>query len=674
MELSWQSTIDKLYKSKSSKICQKLVDVHIYSLYDLLFILPRRVTKIHNGLNNGLCIDEFINSNVKVISKLSSPAKVSGQKFTLSNISLNVQDIESKIIFQLKWFNVYPSMSNTIMKANYLQVFGKITQFNGHLQIINPEIKINKNPQTIYREYPTINSVPGTKICELINKIPQNLWSNIPSVVGNEINLDLNLGKAFNILHFQTDVSNREKAFKRVVYEELYNEQVLLHTRKNKRLILKTEKFNINSASLIEQFQENLPFNLTTDQKSALDQIYQDLNSEIPMMRLLQGDVGCGKTLVALGAAFALMKQNVQIALMCPTEVLAQQHYKSAIKIFKETQVTLLTSSTKNKDKLEIYEGIQNGEILLIIGTHSLIQDSLIFKSLALAIIDEQHKFGVNQRIALTKKSIASNTLLMTATPIPRSLCLTQFGDLDISIIREKPAGRKKISSRIVSEENFQNFLNFINTRLNMGEQIYVVAPAIEESELLDIQNVEKIYAFFKKNFPNREIETLHGKKGIEEKDFILTNFYSQKTNILISTSVIEVGIDNHNATVMCIFGPERFGLSSLHQLRGRVGRGEKPGFFFMVEDKKLTGQSLKRLKVIENCADGFKIAEEDLKIRGEGNLIGTEQSGTNLRKISDLVIHKDILEKVINDFNKSLLKPNLFNSQSLNQEVIYTI
>ena len=263
----------------------------------------------------------------------------------------------------------------------------------------------------------------------------------------------------------------------------------------------------------------------------------------------------------------------------------------------------------------------------------------------------------------------------MSATPIPRSLCLTYFGDLEISMIKEKPAGRKKVSSRIIDQSNFSQFLNFfLKTRLSINEQIYVVAPAIEESEFHDIQNIEKVYDFFAKNFPENKIAYLHGRLSAEEKENILDLFYKNEIQILVSTSVVEVGIDNQNATVMCIFGPERFGLSSLHQLRGRVGRGGKPGFFFMVEDRKLSEQSIKRLKVIEQCNDGFIIAEEDLNIRGEGSIIGTEQSGASMRRVSDLTEHKNILEAATRDFSKLSKKEKLFTNTLVKDENIFTI
>jgi ATP-dependent DNA helicase RecG len=674
MKLTWQSSIDKLFKSKSSKTSEKLQSANINTLLDLIWVIPRRVTKVHAGLSEKATEDNVVKANVKVLSHQVSKGKLAQKRIPLNNISLTVQDIDSKVIIQLKWFNAYPSLTKKIIGFEHLSIFGKVTVFNGSMQMINPDFNGAKQPKSVLREYPTINTISGPKINNLIDKIPSILWDDIPSVVPGEIELQLTLSESFQLLHTSSDTCLRDHALNRLVYEEFFTEQIQLYQRKHSRITHQSSKIKIDFDSSITEFQTKIPFSLTGDQSAAIKDIIEDLQKNSPMMRLLQGDVGCGKTLIAFGAASCLMDQLKQVALMCPTEALSHQHYESARNIFNPLHVCLITSATKTKDKIEILSKIERGDFLLIIGTHSLIQSSMKFKNLSLSIIDEQHKFGVHQRIALSKKSTAPNTLLMTATPIPRSLCLTQFGDLEISIVKEKPLGRKKISSRIISRDKFHQFLNFISTRIDMGEQAYVVAPAIEESELHEIQNVEKIYQFFNRNFPKRKISYLHGKLNTIEKEQTLNNFYENKINILISTSVIEVGIDNPNATVMCIFGPERFGLSSLHQLRGRVGRGGKAGFFFMVEDKTLSKESLHRLKVIEQSSDGFFIAEEDLKIRGEGNITGTEQSGSAYRRISNLLIHKDILDNVINDFEKFSKKLNLFNSLQAKEEVIYTI
>jgi ATP-dependent DNA helicase RecG len=346
-----------------------------------------------------------------------------------------------------------------------------------------------------------------------------------------------------------------------------------------------------------------------------------------------------------------VIENGAQVALMCPTEALATQHYLSTKELFeeKEYNVKLLLGSTPAKEKKQIQKELAEGTIDFIIGTHSLIQDSVAFHQLGLAIIDEQHKFGVDQRIRLTSKTTGAHCLIMSATPIPRSLSLTQYGDLDISTIKVMPSGRKGHKTRIVTQDSYQQFLSFIMTRLSLKEQIYVVVPAINENleSEQDFHNLVNVLDRFKKYFPNHNVEGLHGQMKADEKAQMFHDFKNHKVDILVSTSVIEVGINVLNATIMAIMNPERFGLSSLHQLRGRVGRGEKPGFCFLVNDKQISELSMERLKVIEDNTDGFKIAEEDLKIRGEGDLFGTDQSGSQSQKrLANIILHADVLNE----------------------------
>ena len=320
---------------------------------------------------------------------------------------------------------------------------------------------------------------------------------------------------------------------------------------------------------------------------------------------------------------------------MCPTESLAIQHFSNISETLagRGLVVELLLGSTPAKEKLQINKRLAGGAIGLLIGTHALIQDNIQFHSLGLSIIDEQHKFGVNQRIRLAEKERGCHCLIMTATPIPRSLCLTQYGDLSLSIIKTMPANRKAIKTRIVTPDKMGSFFDFVCTRLEMGEQAYVVVPAIQESQALDIANLEEIYGRFRHLFPAHSIAVLHGKMKAEEKAAIFCDFKERRIHILIATSVIEVGINVPNATVMAVFSPERFGLSSLHQLRGRVGRGDRPGFFFLVTEKGRGSVANKRMKILEKTTDGFKISEEDLRIRGKGDLFGTDQSGSEGRR-----------------------------------------
>ena len=437
-----------------------------------------------------------------------------------------------------------------------------------------------------------------------------------------------------------------------MIYEEFFEDQIKIYLRRQYFKKPKADKFSI-SEEQIKKYLALYPYALTADQEKTLNEIRKDLMAEHPMMRLVQGDVGCGKTTVAMLAATIVINGGAQVAFMCPTEALAMQHFASAEELFENQNITckLLLGSTPTKEKKQIAEDLRSGKIQLVIGTHSLIQTTVEFQKLGLAIIDEQHKFGVDQRIKLTSKGQGTHCLIMSATPIPRSLSLTQYGDLDISTIKTMPAGRKGHKTRIVTEETYPQFLNFIKTRLSLGEQIYVVVPAINESAEQEFHNLTDTLERFKKYFPEYIVEGLHGQMKADEKAKMFTAFKHHDVQILVATSVIEVGINVINATVMAIINPERFGLSSLHQLRGRVGRGEKPGFCFLVNDKKISALSMERLKVIENNTDGFKIAEEDLKLRGEGDLFGTDQSGSQAQKrMANVILHADVLYQARED------------------------
>ena len=672
MNVSWNSPVEVLFKSKNSSICKKLTEVKINCLKDLLWLIPKRVHEINQLKDRPFAENEYVSVLVKIKNIQINNGKKSKKNFFLKNISILAEEIDRKIHLNIKWFNAWPGLIKQIEDSEYLALLGQISIFNHQLQLINPEINSHLNSKKLIVEYPTVNTVPGKKIEQLFHKIPKSLWENIPTFVSTKIN-SFPIEKAFKIIHgIELNQSKRQEAFERIIYEEFFLEQINIYARKKNNTSAQNNSIQIEK-NLISTFERKIPFKLTTDQKNTLSEIIEDLNNSASMARILQGDVGCGKTLVALGAAWSVSQKNYQSTIMAPTEALAHQIYINALPLFAQEEIKLLTSSTKPSIKEKILHDLSIGKLRLIIGTHSLIQDEVIFKNLGLIIIDEQHKFGVEQRLKLLNKCKIKNTLLMSATPIPRSLSITKYGDLKLSTIRELPSGRKKISSKIITQDNFSQFLNFIKTRIEMSEQIYVVVPAIEENELFEIQNIERVYQFFRKIFSENLISILHGKLVSKEKEEVLNKFKENQIEILISTSVIEVGIDVPNATVMCIFGPERFGLSSLHQLRGRVGRGGKPGFFFMIEDKKLSADAIKRLQIIEQTNDGFKIAEEDLKIRGEGNIIGVEQSGINHRTIANLTEHENIFNKVIEDFAQSEQYLNSLNYQ-IKDEVIFTI
>lgn len=668
--LTWSSSLEDLIGKASKKSYEKLELAGIKEVSDFLWTFPLRVVELP-PLRSFDHIEEgriFI-GRAKILNIQAKPNfRVRGcGKAMLYNIMVHVQDLLSDKVITLKWFNSYGSITSKLSKVTYLEFMGEASVFNGQGQFTNPDYFELENPDapspfvTVSNElkiqYPTINTVSGVHVKKFIDKIPKELWSNIPETLPSSLIKKknfLSIGDAFKVIHAKIKPTPEleAKAEKRLIYEEFFEDQLKIHLRRKYFKKPKAKRYEV-SEDVYQSFANLYPYELTNDQTQTLQDIRRDFVSEHPMMRLVQGDVGCGKTTVAMIAAMIVIKKGGQVALMCPTEALAMQHFISAHELFGDDTVKfrLILGSTPAKEKKAIQAGLIGGEIDFIIGTHSLIQETIQFRELALAIIDEQHKFGVDQRIKLTSKGLGTHCLIMSATPIPRSLSLTQYGDLDISSIRTMPGGRKGHKTRIVTQETFQQFLSFIMTRLSLHEQIYVVVPAINDNAEQDFHNLIDTLERFKKYFPDHRVEGLHGQMKSDEKAAMFKDFKAHQVDILVSTSVIEVGINVLNATVMAIINPERFGLSSLHQLRGRVGRGDKPGFCFLVNDKQISALSKERLKVIENNTDGFKIAEEDLKLRGEGDLFGTDQSGSLAQKrLANIVLHADILYEARED------------------------
>jgi ATP-dependent DNA helicase RecG len=646
------------------KTTEKLITAGIKELAHLLWTFPLRVIELPP-----LRSFEFIEENkifigrAKILNIQARPNfRVRGRgKAMLYNINVHVQDTLSDKVISLRWFNSYGSITQKISKCTWIEFMGTANSYNGQIQFSNPDffaldtLESASSFVTISNElkiqYPTVNSIPGIHFKKIIDKIPAILWKEIPDPLPPQLIEKkhlLSLGDAFQVIHgkIKPTIILSQKAEGRLIYEEFFEDQLKIHLRRQFHQRPMAQSF-LATSDLYLRLTALFPFSLTTDQVKTLAEIKNDLSGAHPMMRLVQGDVGCGKTAVAMIAALIVIENGAQVALMCPTEALALQHFISTQELFgkEKYRIKLLLGSTSAKDKKIIQKDLANGDIDFIIGTHALIQEAIQFKNLGMAIIDEQHKFGVDQRIKLTSKATGTHCLIMSATPIPRSLSLTQYGDLDISTIKSMPLGRKGHKTRIVTKDTFSYFLNFIKTRLSLREQVYIVVPAIIENPEQDFHNLESILERFKQYFPEHKVFGLHGQMKSDEKTKIFTDFKNQHVDILVSTSVIEVGINILNATIMAIMNPERFGLSSLHQLRGRVGRGHKPGFCFLVNDKDISQLSMERLKIIENNTDGFIIAEEDLRIRGEGDLFGTEQSGAeNQKHLANIVLHADIL------------------------------
>lgn len=675
-----QLPINELKGVRKSKSLERLNQAGLNKVEDLLWVLPLRLQKTPEitTFDNGQPDELFLGVG-EVMSVDSYPnRRVSGKGgVTLQNLTVTVKDFYSDEFLTLKWFNSYPSIASKLSRSKFIEFEGVLSSYRGAFQVMNPKFNVlegeeipknlpgpSENP-SVKIQYPTINGVDSRNFKRFIDKLPNEIW-NVSEYLPDEFleNAHMHdLPTALKIIHGQVPESleNRERdlAKRRLVYEEFLREQIMILSR---RAVEKKPSSPIIEVSKneLEKHSSLFPYELTDDQKSSLEDIQNDLMLGHPMMRMIQGDVGCGKTTVAAIAALSVLDQGFQVALMCPTESLALQHFRGLQDLIKKSghSVGLLVGSLTPKEKTARQKQLADGEIDFVIGTHALFQDSVSFEKLGFVIIDEQHKFGVDQRLKLVSKGEGTHCLTMTATPIPRSLSLTQYGDLDLSVIKTMPTGRKGIKTRIVNPENFQNFLTFINTRVGMKEQVYIVVPAITENPELDIVNLENVHKKFTEIFPQHRILALHGQQKPEEKNEAYTKFASHQVDVLISTSVIEVGINVPNATVMAIMNPDRFGLSSLHQLRGRVGRGDKPGFCFLVNDKRITPEAEGRLAILEQTNDGFVIAEEDLKNRGQGNIFGKEQSGSEeYRKVANIIEHQDILFTVKDDITK--LKEN---------------
>ena len=521
------------------------------------------------------------------------------------------------------------------------------------------------------------HSTSGLSQKILINAINNALMTygntindNIPKYLLDKYNF-LNKKTALNIVHNPPNYDKLKEASMRLKYEELFEFMFKINylRESNKKNNAGVERKTDKS---IDDFVKKLPFELTNDQKAALDEIIKDLSSSTRMNRLLQGDVGSGKTIVAILAMYYNYLCGYQSALMAPTEILAVQHYNNMRELFKDTNVVveLLTGSITKKDKMPIYNDLKNGTINIIVGTHALIQEEVEYNNLGLVVTDEQHRFGVNQRSNLKNKGIKPDVLYMSATPIPRTYALTIYGDMDVSIIKEMPKGRLPVKTKVFSNKEMKEVYKLMEEELQNKHQIYVIAPLIEENEELDLTNVYTLRDKMNLIFGNKyKIDIVHGKMKAKEKDLIMGEFKQNVVNILISTTVIEVGVDVSNATMMVIFDANRFGLSTLHQLRGRVGRSSLQSKCLLISDK----EDEKRLMIMETVNDGFVISEEDFKLRGSGDLFGTKQSGDMTFKMANLRMDYKILVQAKND-SKEYLENHDYDNEPLKIKLINSI
>ena len=568
-------------------------------------------------------------------------------------------------VIELVWFQGHKWMSEKLKLQTEYIVYGKATQFNYKFNISHPDIEIVSEEiikqqsafQAVYHSTEKLKnkSLDSDGIRKAQRVLSQQLNENIiPETLTPSIISDFNLISKYHALkqiHFPDSKELLEKATYRLKFEELfYNQLKLLRSNTLRHEAIRGFVFNKVGDVFNSFYKNHLPFELTNAQKRVVKEIRVDMGSGKQMSRLVQGDVGSGKTLVALLSMLLAIDNGFQACLMAPTEILAKQHFETISELVKplHLHVALLTGSSKTKERRVLHQSLETGEIHILIGTHALIEDTVVFKNLGLVVIDEQHRFGVAQRGKMHKKNVQPpHVLIMTATPIPRTLAMTLYGDLDTSIIDELPPGRKPITTMHFMESQRLRLIGFMKEQIALGRQVYVVYPLIQESEKLDFQNLQHGYDCLVDDFkpPQYQISIVHGKLKPQEKEFEMQRFINKQTQIMVATTVIEVGVNIPNASVMVIESAERFGLAQLHQLRGRVGRGADQSYCVLMTSYKLGADSKLRMETMVRSNDGFEISEVDLRLRGPGDLDGTQQSGVLDFKIADLVHDGQLLQ-----------------------------
>lgn len=635
-------------------------ELKISTFKDLLFQFPFRY--IDKTSYHKISEIQSINSEIQIIGKISDLKEVGiGKKKRL--VAKFIDDTGS---IDLVWFKTNRWLIDSIKLNTEYIAYGKLNSYNGKHSIAHPELELYNN-ENVKKRTKLTAVYPSTELLNrrgITNKVILNLIEELLITLNNKIdeNLPTYLKQKFNLLarrealiiiHKPRNLDELKKAIYRLKFEEIFFLQIrLIKKNINRKEKIKGYKFNVIGKEFDKFFKDHLSFELTNAQKRVLKEIRRDLGSGAQMNRLLQGDVGSGKTIVAFMSALIAIGNGFQACIMTPTEILSHQHYNKFKDICKllNINVKTLTGSSKTRYKKEVKESLIKGEIDLLIGTHALIYDGVDFKNLGIAIIDEQHKFGVAQRSKLWHKNkLPPHVLIMTATPIPRTLAMSAYGDLDMSVINELPPGRKDIKTIHQSNRDRLKLIDFLKDEINKGRQIYVVYPLIKESEKLDFKDLLDGYESFSRDFPmpKYQLSIVHGKMKNEDKDYEMQRFIENKTQILVSTTVIEVGVDIPNATVMVIESAERFGLSQLHQLRGRVGRGAHKSYCFLITGNKQTKESKIRMETMVSTNDGFIIAEKDLELRGPGNIMGTQQSGEMPLRITNLIGDSKLIQKI---------------------------
>lgn len=655
-------------KGVGSKTKEQLEKCMIFNIMDLLLYFPRDYEFVDNYSKDKV-------SSKKVIIKVQ-----------VENIKRDVRTRTGKILTTIifndgekaivgSWFN-QPYIKNYFKINEEYVLQGILKEYRGKLTMSNPQILKDKyaekvEERKIIPKYPLKSDLKNSLLIKLVDNVLKNIdiGENLPNWLIEKYKF-ISLDKSIKTIHKPENQKDLDEAIRRLKFQELLAYCLKISFLKE-YLETATEGISFTISEEINNLIKVLPFKLTNAQSKVLEEIFKDQKIEKPMNRLLQGDVGSGKTIVALISLFNVIKNGYQGVMLAPTEILAVQHYEEALKLFKDfdLNIELLVGSVKVSSKKDIKDRLRKGEIDLIIGTHALIEDDVEFYNLGMVITDEQHRFGVMQRSKMLNKGKSVDTLVMSATPIPRSLTLSLYGDLDLSIIDELPPGRQKIDTYYVNDSYRRRVYNFALKEINNGRQVYIVCPLVEEKEELNLNSVEKLYNDLKEHyFKEVEIGILHGKMKGKEKDAIMKDFKDGKIKALISTTVIEVGVNVPNATLMVIENAERFGLAQLHQLRGRVGRDKHKSYCILIAKVK-NDIIRKRMEIMKSSNDGFFVAEEDLKLRGGGEIFGFKQHGSSNLLLADVI--EDIhLLRIANMESKKIISSNNEEDNKIKEEI----
>jgi ATP-dependent DNA helicase RecG len=631
---------------KRSLVFQK---IGIHSVRDLLYLFPRRYEdRSHFASLNDLPMNEPITCRGEVMDVKFKPIRF----MPLVEVLIGDNTGTLRIVF----FN-QPYLKKLFQCGQQVIAYGKVELYKKNVQMSNPEFEIVEGPETesihtgrITPIYPLTEGLFQRSLRTTLKEaVDHHLEGSITDLLPPQLRHDLDLlplDQALREMHLPTSFEILEKARRRIVFDEFFSFELQIFLKvKAIRTQHQAPAFRI-APGLVDEFKRSLPFELTKSQEQAIQDLVNDLGQEVPMNRLLQGDVGSGKTVVAAFAFLAAHRSGLQSAFLIPTEILAEQHYRTLLKFLEPVGIRpeLLTKSTEPDRRARLVAELKQGKVPVVVGTHALLQDDIRFKDLGLLVVDEQHKFGVHQRNQLLQKTPRPHHLVMTATPIPRTLALTLYADLDISVIREMPKGRQPIKTYWITRKKQPEIFSHMALRLQKGEQAYIVFPLIEETEKKDLLAAKKEFEHLRKTvFSKFRMGLVHGKVDRPEREAIMRAFSRKEIDILVATSVIEVGVDQPNATMMIIENAERFGLAQLHQLRGRIGRGALGSECFLFGEPT-TEEGKMRLRLLTKITDGFQIADEDLKLRGQGDLWGIRQSGEPLFRVAHPVLDEAIL------------------------------